>query len=456
MESQPATPPTPTGRATLASRLGLPRLRGHGGFVGANAIDSLGNGLVLAFTVVYFARTTTLSLPEVGAALSAARLLGLPAALGVGPVLDRFGARTVAAAGNLMSAVGFTGFFFAHSVWQIVVVVLIAQLGNTTYWTSSSALVVLAAQGGERTRWFGFVRALRNMGLGVGGAVGSVAVALGGVGGLRAVVVANAVSYVAAATMLTLWRPAPAPVESPPSSVSTAQPPTEAATAAAEPAAAVRKDGYLTVLRDGRYMMLVAINVTFVFAAMLNSVLMAIYITVGLHRGVWLAGSLLVLNTVQVALMQTVISARLERFRGTRVIAVSCLINALAFGLFAVLDVSPGWMVVTGLFLAMFIYTIAEITATPPTNDLSVALAPAHIRGRYLAVYQLSWTLGQAVAPGLLTLLLVHGAMLPWAFLGGISLLAVPMVLVLERQITREKASREIVPMIVGELADSA
>jgi MFS family permease len=60
-------------------------------------------------------------------------------------------------------------------------------------------------------------------------------------------------------------------------------------------------------------------------------------------------------------------------------------------------------------------------------------LADPGLRGRYLAVYQLSWTVGQTAAPGLLTLLLGYGAPCPWLFLGALSLVAVPALLLLER-----------------------
>ncbi|MFD0571473.1 MFS transporter [Kitasatospora gansuensis] len=392
-------------------RFGLPRVAGNGGLVGASVIDSLGSGLVLAFVLVYFARTTELSLPVIGGALTLARLLAVPTAVTVGPLIDRWGARGLALAGNLISAAGYAGFLISHQVWQIVAAAWLAQVGAVTYWTSSTGLVVLAADGAERPRWFAMIHMLRNVGLGLGGALGAFLVGIGGTAGLRGVVVANAVSFLVAVVLLWRWRP----------------------TVRAVPAAARAGGGYRTVLRDRRYLLLVAINVSFVFSALILSLLLAVYITEGLHREAWIAGALLVLNGGQVALTQTVVSRWLERFRPTRVIAAACGINALAFGVFAVLADAPGWAVPAGLFLAMLLYTLAETAATPFSEELSVSLAPEQLRGRYLAVYQLSWTFGQTVAPGLLTLLLAGGASLPWLFLIGLSLAAVPALLLLER-----------------------
>ncbi|WP_285428972.1 MFS transporter [Streptomyces sp. ISL-66] len=431
MTNTTATPPgqtPPPEGESLMSRLGLPQMKGQGNLVGAHAIDSVGSGLVLAFIVVYFAQTTTLSLPAIGAALTLARFLAFPTAILVGPLIDRFGARTVAAAGNLISAVGFGGFLLADQVWKIVIVALLTQAGQATYWTSSSGLVVLAAKDGERPRWFGFVRALRNMGLGLGGAIAAFAVGFGGTAGLDAVVIANTLSFVLGAALLLTWRP---------DAEAAAKAQAAASTTVDEPPAKV---SYATVLRDRPYMTMVSLNLLCVFGAMLNSVLLAVYIIEGLHRGAWLAGTLLVLNTIQVAATQTIISRQLERFRQTRLIAAACGLNILAFGIFGALSESPSWLVVAGLYVAMFIYTLAEIVQAPPMDDLSVSLAPKHARGRYLAVFQLSWTVGQTLAPGLLTLLLSKGAVWPWVFLVCVSTIGIPLVLRLEKMMAARDA----------------
>jgi len=309
-------------------------------------------------------------------------------------------------------------------------VVLVVQIGHATYWTSSSGLVVLASTVHDRTRWFGFIHALRNAGLALGGALGSVWLLLGNVSGLHGIIVCNAVSCVVAAMLLMRWR------------VPTAASDTSASgTAASDTAASDTSAGllarasYAAVLRDGRYLLLIAINVTFVFAALLINVLLAIYIVVGLHRGAWIAGVLLVVNAVQVSLTQTLVSKRLDRYRATRVLIVACVLNVVSFGMLALLDIGPAWIVIPGLFLAMTVLTIGETVSAPPTDNLSVSLASAHARGRYLAVYQLSWTFGQITAPAVFTFLLARGAVLPLLFLVALSAIAVPMVLALERLI---------------------
>ena len=426
-------PPEP-----LLSRLGIPFIGRNGWFVGATAIDSIGTGLILAFAIVYFAATTSVSLAAIGAAMTLARLFAVPTSLVVGPLIDRFNARRTAAVGNLVSVVGYVGFLWTEQWWSIVLVVFVVQVGHTTYWTSSSAMVALAAPENRRTTWFGFVHALRNSGMGIGGALGATAFALGETRALQLIVLANAASYVVAAVLLFVWRPVPHTAGEDPATPAVAGEPAPAlAGELAKTAETPPTGGYRRVLRDRVYTALIGVNVTLVFAQMLIKVLLAIYIVEALDEGAWIAGALIVTSTVQIALTQTVISRQMERHRRTRVVAAASLLNAVAFGMFAALYFTPSWLLMVGLFTAMAIFTVGEILGFPAMDNLSVSLAPESIRGRYLAVYQLSWTVGEVVAPAVLTALLARGAVLPMVFLLLLSLLAVLLVLNLERRIAR-------------------
>jgi len=315
-------------------------------------------------------------------------------------------------------------------------VIFLVQVGHTTYWTSSGALIGLAARAEERSRWFAFIHAVRNSGLGIGSALGAFALAAAEVAGLHVIVIANAASFVLAAGLLARWRPPrhdqPATA---PDGADGADDPDGTDPDGAEGAGGA---GYRRVLRDRRYLILIGVNVTLVFSQMLISILLAIYIVRALHAGAWIAGTLIMLNTVQVALLQTAVSSRVERYRRTRVILAGALLNGMAFSLFALLGVVargvvPGWAVLAGLFAAMVVFSFGEIIAFPAIDYLSVSMAQERIRGRYLAVFQLSWTVGQVTAPGILIFLLARGAALPMIFLLALSLLAAPLLLLLER-----------------------
>ncbi|MEU8528444.1 MULTISPECIES: MFS transporter [Streptomyces] len=415
------------GRGLLA-KWGLPDLAGNGRFVTANVMDSLGNGLVLAFTVLYFTTTTSLSLGSIGAALSLGQLVALPAPVVAGLLIDRFGARKVVVAANLVSACGFCAFLFADTVGEIVAVQFVVQAGSALYWTSSRGLVLLASRPGDQARWFGFIGALRNIGGGFGAAAASLAIALD-TGGVRLLVLVNALTFVVAAGLIAGWRPPAGAAEGPRANRSTA----------GEGAGG----GYGAVLRDRRYLRLVLANLAFVLAAAVLPVLLAVYITEVLHAAAWLAGACLVGNMVLVALVQTLVTRVTEHRRPRRVLALAAVANAAAFAVFGLLLAVPGWVVAAGLLPAMALFTLAEMLSMPPSSELSASLAPEHIRGRYLGVFQLSWTVGNTIAPALLTMLLSHGPVWPWVVLGALNLLAVPLVLSLGDSAPEDETGQE-------------
>ncbi|CDR13488.1 MFS transporter [Streptomyces iranensis] len=423
--------PAPSAWRRIQTAWGLPDLTGKGRFVTANLIDSLGNGLVMAFTVVYFVKTTSLSLVAVGAALTVGQLLALPVPPFIGLLLDKYGPRTVVAAGNWISVAGFIGFLFSHAAWQIVLWQFVVQLGSNAFWMGNSPLIVLVARGVERARWFGFVRALRNVGVGFGGAASAVALSIGTVAGLRAVMVVNVVSFAVAGWLMITFRGADTSeaADAGPAEPKPAEPGRAGGETTGQPSG-----GYRTVLKDTRYLRLVAANISFVFASTVIMVLLAVYAADNLDVGAWIVGVLVVLNAAMVALLQTLASRWIEARRPVPVLVLALLLNAAAFVVFGTLLVLPGWAVIAGLLIAMVLYTVAEILSSPPTSELSVVMAPEHLRGRYLGVYQMSWSVGGAFAPALLTALLEGGAALPWVFLTAISLLAVPLVLGLDRR----------------------
>ncbi|MHB8395050.1 MAG: MFS transporter [Candidatus Dormibacteria bacterium] len=119
----------------------------------AMVVDSLGRGLFLPFSIVFFLRTTPLSLTAVGLALSAAGVLALPPVATFGWMVDRLGPRTVIVTGNLAQAAGFVGFLWVSNISELIVLSLLVDCGSGMFWTANPALINLAADPGERFRF---------------------------------------------------------------------------------------------------------------------------------------------------------------------------------------------------------------------------------------------------------------------------------------------------------------
>jgi MFS family permease len=385
-------------RELARDKLGLPELSGRYSLAGALFADSLGDGLFVPFAVVYFLHTTGLALPVAGFGLSAASLLALPAAPVCGVLIDRLTPATVVIIGNLVSAAAFVGYLAVSNLWELVFFAFFAAVGGRFFWTANLVLVGETFDRQERARWFAFQRAARNAGYGLGGLLAAAALGSGSGIGYRGLALANAATFALAATSVSFW--------------------SRRQRANAQGIVMSTADGarvnYRTALTDGPFMLLTALNVLFVLCMMVLDVLLALYLVRVLHRPVWLSGFLFAANTVAVAAFQTVVWGLFARRRPVRVLQLSATVWGVSFLLLWLTAALPAALVIPGLLVAVAVYTVGELIQGPVFNGLVVAAAPEYARGRYMGVYQLSWALAQAAAPGLFGWLFTTNHALPW------------------------------------------
>lgn len=405
----------------MLQRLGFPVVGEHRRFVSAIAVDAIGSGVFLPVSLLYFLATTPLSLIHIGFALSIASALQLPFAPLLGGLVDKVGARRVLLAANLLEAVGFVGYVFANSFASVLVAAAVVQLGQTAFWGSYSPVVATIAAPGERERWFGFLGALRNASFAVGGLAAGVAITIGTTTAYTAVVVVNAVSYVLA-YLLILSVKAPRHVE-------------VAAPAAASPA------GWSQVLRDRPYLLLVGTNYTYAMSAMALNVAVPVYLTHSLGLPGWVTGAVFTINTIMIGLGQGLVVNAMEGSVRANILAVGALFSAASY----LILLSAEWTsVVIGVAVALagaVVYTGGELIAGPVLSALATDAAPAHLRGRYVSIYQMSWTVSSSVAPISMTWLLEEGPTALWGALTAVALLGVALSVLL-RGVLPQAAAR--------------
>jgi MFS family permease len=126
-------------------------------------------------------------------------------------------------------------------------------------------------------------------------------------------------------------------------------------------------------------------------------------------------GHLMAINACLIVLLQLPMTAFLQRFEKARTVALGALITGLGFGVTAF--ASDFW----GFAAAIAVWTLGEVMQSPFMQTIVGALAPAGLRGRYMGVFGLSFTLATAVGSPLGGLVLAHaGAAWLW---GGATLL---------------------------------
>jgi len=420
----------------MLGKLGFPSIGPHRRFVTAIAVDAIGSGVFMPVSILFFLASTSLTLVQIGLALSIASALQLPVAPMVGGLVDKIGPKRVLLAANLVQAVGFTGYAVADSFGSVLAASAVVQLGQTAFWGSYSPVVATISAPGERERWFGFLGALRNASFAIGGLVAALAITVGTTTAYTGVVALNAASYLVAFTLL-LSMPSHQGVEIPAVEAQTSQ--------------SRSVGGWSHVLRDRPYLLLVATNYTYATSAMALVIAMPVYITTSLGLPGWVAGAVFTINTVMIGLGQGLVVNAMEGAVRTNIVALGAVLTAASY----VVLLSADWTgVAVGVVVVLagaVVYTGGELVAGPVLAALVTDAAPVHLRGRYVSLYQMSWTVSSTVAPVTLTWLLERGSTALWGALAAVALAGVALAGLLRRvmplaAMTVTNTARAVVP----------
>jgi MFS family permease len=267
-------------------------------------------------------------------------------------------------------------------------------------WASAPAqqsLIGDMAQGAERDRLLAWNRSLRNGGMGFGALAAAAMLAFDGESGYLAAALALAGAFAAAAVLVAL-----VPVQ-------------RTATDAPE---TPTKAGYRAVLADRPYLALTLANFLICFGYTAQAIALPVFLTRDVGIPDAMAGVVFAVNTAIIAGLGVPVARLMSRARRGRGAALGTAVFALSFAAFAFLPALGGGAVaIVAVLAAAVVYTAGELIHSAPAQSLSVQAAPDRTRGRYLAVYQLSWSVCRTVAPMLLGLLLDAGAWQLWTAL---------------------------------------
>ncbi|WP_141575562.1 MFS transporter [Actinomadura sp. WMMA1423] len=382
----------------------LVRVSGGPRYAVALAVDALGTGLLRPFLLLYGVTVLRLSAPATGTAMTVGIVAGLACMPAVGRWLDRGARSTVVAASMLVRVLGVALLLAAPAghVRLFAAAALFLGIGNQAWPAAHAALVATVAHGRERDTALAAARALRNAALGVGALLAAVCLA-GGATALRALAVATALAYLAAAALA--W----------------------SVHAHARPAGTAPPGD-----RDGepapRMLALLAANVVYVFCLNVPEIAIPLVLVTRFHASpVWPA-AVFVANTALVVALQVPVTVLMARFSRRTVLALSGVVIAASYlGFLAAASLGHRWGP-PAVAAVSVVCTLGEIIYAGSATALVTALAPARVLGRALARFQLSTGFGLAVSPAVITALAARGPAALWGGLTAATLLSASAV----------------------------
>ncbi|MGP4101087.1 MFS transporter [Nonomuraea sp. KM90] len=362
-------------------------------------VDALGNGLYVPLTLLFIQQVTGLPATTVGLGVTLAATLGLAANPLAGVLIDRFDARTVLVGTYVIRALGFALYPLVDAFGPLVAIAAVISAGDRAFYPASGSYVAALTEGGGRDRLYAMQATARNVAFGLGGLLSASALSLAGGIGFTLIAVLNAASFVVSAACLLL----------PGGRVVGARRKGD------------RPGGYRQVLTDRPFMGLVAVEQAFTLTRLILSVGLPLYAVSALGAPPALLGILYTINTLLVAAGQLPVRRLQRHARRTHAMALAGGVFVLACALYAAAAFLPaGIPMIAALVTATLVFTLAELLHATPSASLAAGTAPAALRGRYLAVHQMTWSVGQVIAPaGFAGLIAVSPALL-WVALAAL------------------------------------
>src|SRR5438270_4113158 len=354
-----------------------------------NALNYFGYGLVLPFEIIYLHQLRGFSPSTAGLVLAATMGTSAIVTPPTGALLDRYSAKAMVVAGSLASALGYAGFAFVHRPWQAFACSIASGAGLGAAGTANRTLVIRLVTPEQRAAAFALNRVAGNFGIGLGAtAAGFIVAAAQQLSSFQILYFFDAVTYAGFALIVLAAVPSPRAV-------------TVAATDA-------NGTGSRAVARDRVFLTVIGANIVLVVVGhTFFSNILPPFARTHTPLGPAAIGIIVLVNTAFVVIAQIPAVRVVTRMRRAHAFAAASALFAVSL-----LGVLPATLIhselaATALLAGVaIVFAIGECVHTNVLGPLVADMAPAHLLGRYLSMYSLTFAISLALGPAIGGLLL--------------------------------------------------
>jgi MFS family permease len=369
------------GRVFSPWRTGLPRpvLVLQAGF----ALNFFGTGLILPFEIIYFHERRGFSTATAGLLLATVMGTAAVVTLPSGALLDRFSAKRILIVGNVLNAVGYGGLAFVHHPWQGFLCSAVGGAGFGFVGTASQVLTITLVPAEQRAASTALRRVAGNFGLGLGATVAGFIVAATHhhLQAFQGLYLFDAVTFVGFALVVLVWIPDPGLADA--------------------PSASEGPQGFRAVARDRLLLALIAGNLAMVMiGGAFFSFILPPYAAAHTPVGAAEIGVVVFVNTFFIVVAQVPATRVVARMRRTHALFATSAIFAV--GMLTVLLATltdSALAAFTVLAAVAIVIAVAECGQFIVLAPVVAEIAPPHLLGRYMSLYQLSFMAGVALGP---------------------------------------------------------
>lgn len=349
--------------------------------VAASFVDRVGGTLIFPFFALYITQKFQVGMTQAGVLIGIFSFSGLIGNMLGGALTDRFGRRVMVLFGLVFSALSSVAMGLVNDLSVFYVLAVLVGLLSDVAGPAWQAMIADILPDEKRAEGFGVLRVVANMAWIVGPTIGGFMAARS----YLLLFVMDAVSSLITAAIIYRLIP-----ETMPEAKEEEAPQTMLASFA----------GYRKVLADRLYLAYIVISMLMlvVYIQMYNTLSVYLRDVHGVSPQGY--GFLLTMSAVTVILFQFWVTRRVKDYPPMLMMALGSAFYLVGFSMY-------GFVSAYALFVAaVVLITVGEMIVMPVGQALAANFAPQDMRGRYMAVFSLAWSLPATIGPGVAGLIL--------------------------------------------------
>jgi MFS family permease len=350
--------------------------------VGTLFVDAIGSTLLFPFFALYITQKFGVGMTQAGILLGMSSLFGLIGSVIGGALADRFGRRKLILFGLTFSALSSLLFGLAGDIRLLYGLVVIVGLLSRISAPAHDAMMADILPESKRQEGFGITRIAFNYAWIFGTAMGGLIAAHS----FLALFVIDAVLSLTVAVILYRFLPETRPA----SRVETKK----------EESLLKTVSGYRIVLRDVAYIAFTIAGMVVLIVYQQQYSSLPVYLRDVHNISSRIYGIMLSVTGLEVVLFQLWVSRVIRKYPPFLMMALAAVFFMTGFAMIGFVKRIEFFL------LAVIIVTIGEMILFPTNKAVAANFSPADMRGRYMAVYDLGWTIPSTLGPAAAGLIL--------------------------------------------------
>jgi MFS family permease len=335
-------------------------------------ISTIGASMIWPFLMIYVRQRVNLPLAQVASLMTINATAGIISAFIAGPITDRIGRKWVMVVSLISN--GLVYFFMGNAHGFLSFAILMAMSGtvNPLYRVGTDAMVADLIPIEQRPDAYALMRLSNNAGIAIGPMVG----------GYISTISFTITFYFAASgliiygLLLAFFARETLPKN------------THITSSVVQ-----LYGGYIQVLRDRKFLSFIGAFILSQMCAVMIWILMPVYANGIFNIPESQYGLIPTTNALMVVFLQIYITRITKRFRPLPVMTIGTMFYLLGVG-----SVALGHSLI-GFWISIVIMTVGELILMPTASTFVAATAPADMRGRYMSVAGLTWSVAAGIAP---------------------------------------------------------